>query len=67
MPSQSEERADQYALGRSHGYTSGYWAATSDVLALINTFEERLVLKKELYRMVSGLRPVMSELAEADD
>lgn len=48
---------DQYALGRSHGFTSGYWAAVNDVLNLLNTFEDRLVLKKVLFHQVSDLKP----------
>lgn len=46
-----------YALGRSHGFTSGYWAAVNDVLNLLNTFEDRSIAKKEIYRQVSELKP----------
>ena len=59
--------ADQYALGRGHGFTSGYWAAVNDMLNLLNTFEDRLVLKKELFHQVSDLKPAPPKMEEEPD
>jgi hypothetical protein len=51
------ESHDDYARGRAHGFTSGYYAAANDTLNLINTFEDKQVAKKDVYHAVADLRP----------
>lgn len=40
------------------GYISGQWEAFNRVLNLLNTFENRDVAKKDIYALVSDLRPI---------
>lgn len=42
---------------KSHEYERGYWAALNWLLGLINTKEDRLIPKKDLYHEVMERRP----------
>jgi len=56
--------ANGYEVGVRHGRTLGYYAAANDVLGLINTIEERVVAKKDMYASVSALRPPANDNSE---
>lgn len=40
-----------------HEYRRGQWAAYNEVLNWLNTLEEQKIDKKEIYKVVSAMRP----------
>lgn len=62
----TERAIDDMSPEEWTAYMRGGWAALSDVLSLLQTFETRSISKNDLFQAIMEMRPRVPSVAEID-
>jgi hypothetical protein len=57
----SAKKTDPFQIESPRDFERGQWRALNDVLGYLNTLEDKMVDKTEIYKAVMAMKPAKSE------